>query len=64
LQPVPEPRQHRVRTRLTTIKLALALLRRRPELCAREHGPTQAAQEAADALAAELLGRPEDRRGR
>jgi hypothetical protein len=64
LEPVPEPRQHRVRTRLTTIKLALALLRRCPELCTREHGPAEAAGEAADALAVELLRSSGEQDGR
>ena len=46
--------EHRLRTRLTTIKLALQMLRRKPELCGAPDGPAERALEAADAVAADV----------
>ena len=43
-----------LRTRLTTIKLALQMLRRRPGLCRDPDGPMEKALRAVDAVAREL----------
>jgi hypothetical protein len=60
--------RHRLRTHLTTVKLALQLLKRRPELCQQDDGPRERALEATDALvedvaqlerAMETIGSPE-----
>jgi hypothetical protein len=42
--------EHRLRSRLTTIKLALQMLRRNPELCRSPGGPAEMALEATDRL--------------
>ena len=47
--------EHRVRTRLTTIKLALQMLKRRPELCKASGGPAERALDATNKLVAEFM---------
>ena len=42
--------EHRLRSRLTTIKLALELLRRKPELCGAPDSPAGKALEATERL--------------
>ena len=58
--------EHRLRSRLTTIKLALQMLRLKPELCGSPGGPADKALEASDQLNADverLMGAPRGRSG-